>query len=308
MANEESIPPKEGGLDPPKEGKTPPESDDRSKLSYCGVTIGEVTLSRTLIELKALARKVFVQVSGTKAQLVARIINQILQCNNRAETETAPPPKPKPETSRTKCASFTSTNKKCSRFAEKDGIYCSGHKYNPHTEKVNCAAKGCTDTAEPGYKHCSKHNPSKKIPCKGYTKQGHPCANKAQAGKAFCARHDPDTGGNPNTDKAGTQGGSSSYGGSSYGGSSWYDQFWDQFSRRQKAPPPPPPVYANPSYTSSGAFIYFGLSATTATYAEVKKCYRKLALIHHPDKGGKKEDFAALQNHYDALKRYYGEN
>lgn len=37
------------------------------------------------------------------------------------------------------------------------------------------------------------------------------------------------------------------------------------------------------------------------TLEELKKAYRKLALIHHPDRGGNEKDFIALKNEYDQL-------
>ena len=38
-----------------------------------------------------------------------------------------------------------------------------------------------------------------------------------------------------------------------------------------------------------------------ATYDEIKKAYRKLALKKHPDRGGDKDEFAKLQNAYEVL-------
>jgi len=38
-----------------------------------------------------------------------------------------------------------------------------------------------------------------------------------------------------------------------------------------------------------------------ATPEEIKRAYRKLALQHHPDKGGSKEKFQELGNAYEVL-------
>lgn len=40
------------------------------------------------------------------------------------------------------------------------------------------------------------------------------------------------------------------------------------------------------------------------TEEEVKSAYRKLCLVHHPDKGGKNEDFIKLHNAYQELLCY----
>ena len=38
-----------------------------------------------------------------------------------------------------------------------------------------------------------------------------------------------------------------------------------------------------------------------ATFDEIKKAFRKLALKHHPDRGGDKDKFQELQNAYEVL-------
>jgi len=39
----------------------------------------------------------------------------------------------------------------------------------------------------------------------------------------------------------------------------------------------------------------------TATFDEIKKSYRKLALKHHPDRGGDKDLFQEISNAYEVL-------
>ena|ERR1700722_18697395 len=43
-----------------------------------------------------------------------------------------------------------------------------------------------------------------------------------------------------------------------------------------------------------------------ATPQEIKKAFTKLALRHHPDKGGSKEKFQEIQEAYDALSKKQG--
>jgi len=50
----------------------------------------------------------------------------------------------------------------------------------------------------------------------------------------------------------------------------------------------------------TGLYDTLGI-APTATPVEIKKAYRKLALIHHPDKGGKEEDFKRITGAYKIL-------
>lgn len=41
------------------------------------------------------------------------------------------------------------------------------------------------------------------------------------------------------------------------------------------------------------------------TLEELKKAYRKMALIHHPDRGGNEKDFIALKDEFDRLFKVY---
>jgi DnaJ-class molecular chaperone len=43
----------------------------------------------------------------------------------------------------------------------------------------------------------------------------------------------------------------------------------------------------------------------SATWDEVKKSYRKLAMQHHPDRGGNKADFIRVQAAYELLEAKY---
>ena len=42
-----------------------------------------------------------------------------------------------------------------------------------------------------------------------------------------------------------------------------------------------------------------------ATQDEIKKSYRNLSKIHHPDKGGSEETFKKIQEAYDTLGRFF---
>ena len=54
--------------------------------------------------------------------------------------------------------------------------------------------------------------------------------------------------------------------------------------------------------SSSGSCFYNVLGVPkTASDQEIKKAYRKLALKHHPDKGGDPEKFKALSEAYECL-------
>lgn len=52
----------------------------------------------------------------------------------------------------------------------------------------------------------------------------------------------------------------------------------------------------------AAAYKFLGLPVT-ASEGEVNAAYRVLCLTHHPDKGGKKEDFQNLQFHIDIIRK-----
>ena len=57
-------------------------------------------------------------------------------------------------------------------------------------------------------------------------------------------------------------------------------------------------------YTVDGALKLFNLDKT-ATIDDIKSTYRKLAKIHHPDRGGNKNNFLKLNAAYETLKKKY---
>lgn len=57
-------------------------------------------------------------------------------------------------------------------------------------------------------------------------------------------------------------------------------------------------------YTIDGALRLLELDKT-ATVEDIKKAYRKMVMIHHPDKGGTKENFLKLNSAYNELRRFY---
>ena len=58
------------------------------------------------------------------------------------------------------------------------------------------------------------------------------------------------------------------------------------------------------SYTVAGALKLFNLDKT-ATIDDIKSTYRKLAKMHHPDRGGNKDNFLKLNAAYETLKKHY---
>jgi DnaJ-class molecular chaperone len=48
-------------------------------------------------------------------------------------------------------------------------------------------------------------------------------------------------------------------------------------------------------------------ASKSSSLEEIKALYRKLAMIHHPDRGGIAEDFTRIQAAYDLVSKYYKE-
>ena len=65
-------------------------------------------------------------------------------------------------------------------------------------------------------------------------------------------------------------------------------------------PPPPPPSYAKSSLSGEW-YTILGVSKK-ASAAEIKQNYRKLALKHHPDKGGDTEYFQKIQAAWELVR------
>ena len=55
----------------------------------------------------------------------------------------------------------------------------------------------------------------------------------------------------------------------------------------------------------SDPFAVLGLSSS-ATWAEIKSAYRKLAMANHPDRGGDPEMFKKVQAAYELLEESHG--
>lgn len=58
------------------------------------------------------------------------------------------------------------------------------------------------------------------------------------------------------------------------------------------------------TYTVDGALSLLKLT-TNSTIDEIKSAYRKLAKVHHPDRGGDKDNFLKLNAAYETLRNHY---
>lgn len=58
------------------------------------------------------------------------------------------------------------------------------------------------------------------------------------------------------------------------------------------------------TYTVNGALSLLNLTANSTTN-EIKSAYRKLAKVHHPDRGGDKDNFLKLNAAYETLRNHY---
>jgi DnaJ-domain-containing protein 1 len=67
------------------------------------------------------------------------------------------------------------------------------------------------------------------------------------------------------------------------------DQFWDKYSADDER---------------VEALSVFSLPVTT-TYSDIKKSYRRLAMLHHPDRGGDAHFFQSINRAYGVLQRLY---
>ena len=91
------------------------------------------------------------------------------------------------------------------------------------------------------------------------------------------------------------------------------DDFWNDFdagadsggnsdgSEADGAEPEPEPQAKNPrGWEVPNEYTTLGIKSD-ATLSEIKKAYRKLAIKHHPDKGGDEEKFKKIQEAYEKL-------
>lgn len=56
------------------------------------------------------------------------------------------------------------------------------------------------------------------------------------------------------------------------------------------------------------SFVYFGLSEKASNTEDIMKAYREKALILHPDRGGKQEDFIELVEHKNKCLKWISRN
>jgi DnaJ-domain-containing protein 1 len=87
---------------------------------------------------------------------------------------------------------------------------------------------------------------------------------------------------------------------------SWSKRSPEPKTRKRDRKPKPKPKKTSPPQIrvklspKEEALSFFGLELTSS-YTDVKRRYRELALLHHPDKGGDEEHFKKIQHHYSIL-------
>lgn len=75
------------------------------------------------------------------------------------------------------------------------------------------------------------------------------------------------------------------------------DSFWREFGQSKQ--------WQSPATTEvHNAFVFFTLSQKSS-WSEVKRCYLKFQLDHHPDRGGDGQLCQQGAVHFDVLKRFY---
>ena len=82
----------------------------------------------------------------------------------------------------------------------------------------------------------------------------------------------------------------------------WLKEFQQ---RPRELPQGEQPATQEPAMPLADAYAILGLPQT-ASLEEVKRNYRNLAVIFHPDRGGYKEAMILLNNAYDRIKREKG--
>lgn len=93
-----------------------------------------------------------------------------------------------------------------------------------------------------------------------------------------------------------------------------YSNSYYDFNRRGNnswgtPPPPPPPKNNGIPYEVKKAFIELGVpSGSDVSVTIIKKAYKKMALQHHPDRGGSVDKMAEINNHYDIAIKWLNRN
>lgn len=80
----------------------------------------------------------------------------------------------------------------------------------------------------------------------------------------------------------------------------WKDAFKNRFSPEEAAR-----ILGDQTVQSKGEWAILGLSIDSC-WDEVKKAYRALAKIHHPDAGGDPEDFKKIHAAYSLIAAKFG--